>query len=159
MKLYVLLAALAPWSPLVGATVAPPKSEFEDRHFRVADVEARLLYEKSGTLSEDITDNPNFWGFNVIIGEGSAKENANDLLVTAVIVGPGQHNLRSPLKLIARDESGKLISTRTIEDILVEPKTYRSMLLHEVGCVGTISLTAQLGQSVRTEEVQLGCGE
>ena len=138
---------------------AASAQEAGDGDFRVVDIQARLLYEQSGALSVDISDNPDFTAWNTIIGEGSASENANDLLVTAVIRGPGEHNLDAPLTITARDEDGKVLATRTVKTILAETTTYLSMVVYDAGCAGTMRLEARLGQSVRREEISLDCGE
>lgn len=147
-----VLAALA-------VPISAQDAEYADHDFRVSDIEARFLYEQTGSLSVDITDNPDFTAFNTIIGAGDAQENANDLLVTAIIQGPGQHNLTAPLTITARDEQGRLLGTRRMANLLVEARTYRSVLLHDVACAGVIRLTAQLGASSRSEEITLACGE
>ena len=138
---------------------AASAQEAGDGDFRVVDIQARLLYEQSGALSVDISDNPDFTAWNTIIGEGSASENANDLLITAVIRGPGEHNLDAPLTITARDATGKVLATRTVKTILAETATYLSMVVYDAGCAGTMRLEARLGQSVRREEISLDCGE
>lgn len=155
MRFSLSLAGLA-----LAASAAPAQeAELADRQFSVADIQARLLLEQSGALSIDISDNDEFIGWNTIIGEGSAGENADDLLVTAIVSGPGEHNLTTPLVLTARDERGRVLGRRRIAGIFARGRSYRSMLLHDVGCAGTIRLTAQLGSSTRTETVSLPCGE
>jgi hypothetical protein len=152
------LAAFAAFA-LLGSAAAAQEPDFRDAQFRVADIQARLLYEASGTLSADISDDPEFHSWNTIIGEGSALEIANDLLVTAVVQGPGEHNLRTPLVVTVRDRRGRVLGRRRITEMLTGTRTHRSILLHNVGCAGTITLSAQLGASTRTEEIALNCGE
>lgn len=132
---------------------------YKDSAFRVTDIQVRFLYEQTGTLSVDLTADPKIALWNSIIGEGDAKENANDLLVTALVVGPGQHNIDTPLIITVRDSKGKLLKTRTIPGMMVETKTYRGFILEEAGCAGVITLTAKLGTSTRTEKLDLACGE
>jgi hypothetical protein len=153
-----ILAVIAAFALAVPAAAAQDPA-FRDAQFRVADIEARLLYEASGALSADMSADPEFAGWNTIIGEGSALEPANDLLVTAVIHGPGEHNLGTPLILTARDARGRVLGRRRIPQMLAGARTYRSLLLQDVGCAGTIRLSAQLGTSVRTEDIALPCGE
>ena len=144
----------------VASAAAPAQPrEPSDREFRVTDIQARLLYEHDGSLSGDITADPNFTGFNTMIGEGSAAGPAADMIITAVISGPGEHNLTTPLVITARDERGRVIGTRRIGNILTGRRTYRSMVLYDSTCAGTIRLTAQLGASVRNESISLDCGE
>lgn len=132
---------------------------FHDRQFRVSDIQIHLLYEESGRLSADISADPSFTAFNTIIGEGSAEENANDLLVTAVIEGPGEHNLATPLILTIRNEQGRVLARRRIAGMLAGERTFRSLAVYDAGCAGTLTVTAQLGASTRSEQVALVCGE
>lgn len=141
------------------ALLGMQEPQFHDRQFRVADIEVRLLYEATGRLSADISDNPEFTAFNTIIGAGSAEENANDILVTAVIVGPGEHNLATPLIVTVRNEQGRVLARRRIGDMLVGERTFRSLVLYDAGCAGTVDISAQLGSSSRAERIALACGE
>ena len=150
------LTALLAMAPIAQQAYA---QEHRDADFRVSDIEARLLYEQTGTLSVDLSDHPEFAAWNTIIGAGSALENANDLLVSAVIEGPGQHNLETPLVITVRDADGKTIATRTVAGMLTETKTVRSIILYDVGCAGLLSLEARLGRSMRAVEIWLRCGE
>lgn len=147
----VMLAAVS--------TAVTAQEKFEDNQFRVANIQARLLYEKTGTLSEDVSDNPNFSLHNTIIGEGSAKENANDMLITAVIAGPGEHNATLPLVIEIKNDQGKLLAKKEFKQMLLGASTFRSMVIYDVGCAGVLSMTATFGASVRTEEIILACGE
>ena len=144
---------------IVPVAQAAHAQEFQDSNFRVSDIEVRLLYEQTGTLSVDLTDHPEFATWNTIIGAGSALENANDVLVSAVIGGPGQHNLETPLVIIIRDADGKTVAERIVQGMLAETRTVRSIVLYDVGCAGLLSLEARLGRSVRAEEISLPCGE
>ena len=153
------LRTIAGLGLLLFAAPLEAQEEPSDRDFRVTDIRARLLYEASGNLSVDISDNPRFTAFNTVIGEGDAEENASDLLVTALVEGPAEHNLTVPLILTARDARGRVLGNRRFEGILAGRRTQRSLLLHDVGCAGAIRLTAELGASRRSEEVRLPCGE
>lgn len=142
---------------LVTSVAAAP--ETRDSDFRVADIKAQLLYERSGTLSVDLTATPDFAIWNTIIGAGSALEPANDILVSAVVSGPGEHNLGTPLTIKVRDERGKVIGSRTFATGLADKTYVRSLLLQDVGCAGELKIEAQLGQSVRRETLDMMCGE
>jgi hypothetical protein len=155
MRISVCLAALA----LIAGGARAQEPAYRDSNFRIADIRARLLLEETGVLSPDISDNPDFIAWNSIIGEGSAGENANDLLVTAILAGPGEHNLRTPLVLTVRNARGRVLATRSFPSMLAGRRTYRSILVHDAGCEGALTLTARLGSSVRTERVSLDCGE
>ena len=144
---------------LTAAAPLAAQNAFHDRDFRVTNIEAHLLYERTGRLSADVTDNPEITLFNTIIGEGSAEEEANDLLVTAIVSGPGEFNMTTPLVITVRNEQGRVVATRRIANMLVNQRTYRSILLQDAGCAGVLQLTAELGASRRTERIELACGE
>ncbi len=153
--------AIAGWLLVFSTLSTAPAvaQDLDDGDFSIADIEVRLLYETSGTLSEDVSDNPEFYLWNTIIGEGSAAEPANDVLVTARIEGPGEHNLGSPLTMVVRDEIGRTIAQRSIAYLYARSSTARSLFLDDVGCAGALTFEARLGNSVRTEEVTFDCGE
>jgi hypothetical protein len=127
--------------------------------YRESEIQARLLYEQTGSLSVDLTAHPEFAVWNVIIGEGSAIENADDLLVSAVIDGDEESNSRTPLIITVRDAHGKVIVSHKFKGMLLEKKTVRSILLHEVGCAGELHIEARFGVSVRNETISMDCGE
>jgi hypothetical protein len=139
--------------------LAANQAPAHDKDFRVSDLRAQFLYERSGTLSVDITDNPRFNVFNSVIGEGSAAEPASDLLVSAVVTGPDERILTVPLVITVRNEKGKLVASRTITRILAGKAYVRSILLKDVGCAGPLGLEARLGKSVRREKINMLCGE
>jgi hypothetical protein len=142
---------------LFGTMAAAP--QVRDSDFRVTDIKAQLLYERSGKLSVDLTGTPDFAIWNTVIGEGSAEEPADDVLVSAVISGPEERNLTVPLTLTALDAKGKVLASRTMTRILAGKVYVRSILLKDVGCAGLIRLEARLGASVRREKIEMDCGE
>lgn len=151
----LMILALALAAPAAAGQGGTPR----DADFRIADIQVRLLYEASGRPSGDISADPDFAAWNLPIGEGSAKEPANDLLVTVVVAGPGEHNATAPLVITARNAKGKTLATRRISAPLLGSTTHRSLALYEVGCAGTLTLTATLGKARRTETIDLACGE
>lgn len=142
---------------LLGSLAAAPP--VRDSDFRVTDIKAQLLYERTGKLSVDLTGKPDFAIWNTVIGEGSADEPADDVLVSAVIAGPEEASLAVPLTITAFDAKGKVLSTRTMTHILAGKTYVRSILLRDVGCAGLIRLEARLGASVRREKIEMDCGE
>jgi hypothetical protein len=141
--LAALLAAPAPASaPSVGA-------------FRM-----QLFYENSGRLSKDISPPVDFTGWNTVIGEGSAEEAANDLLVTVEVRGPPGEAVEQPLTLVARAR-GKILAQRRFDGLLtdVRGRTWKALWLTDVGCAGRIEVTATIGRSTRKSAISLDCGE
>ena len=51
---------------------------------KIEAIRMQLFYETTGTLSADITPTPDSWA-NTVIGEGAAKEPANDIMVSVVL--------------------------------------------------------------------------
>ncbi|HEX8307135.1 MAG TPA: hypothetical protein VF645_01790 [Allosphingosinicella sp.] len=127
---------------------------------RVGAFKMQLYYENSGRLSKDISPPVDFSGWNTIIGEGSAEEAANDLLVTVEVKGPPGELIEQPLTLVARAK-GKVLAQRKFETLLttVEGRTWKALWLSDVGCAGRIEVTATIGKSSRKSAISLDCGE
>ena len=138
----LLAAASAPPAPSVGA-------------FRM-----HLFYENSGRLSKDISPPVDFTGWNTIIGEGSAEEAANDLLVTVEVKGPPGESIEQPLTLVARAK-GRILAQRRFTNLstTIEGRTFKALWLADVGCAGRIEVTATIGRSSRKTAINLDCGE
>ena len=120
----------------------------------------QLYYENSGRLSKDISPPVEFAGWNTIIGEGSAEEGANDLLVTVEVRGPPGEFIEQPLTLVARAR-GKVLAQRRFPNLLTsgQGRTWKALWLNDVGCAGRIEVTATIGRSTRKSAISLDCGE
>jgi hypothetical protein len=127
---------------------------------RVGAFKMQLYYENTGRLSKDISPPVEFSGWNTIIGEGSAEEAANDLLVTVEVKGPPGEAIEQPLTLVAR-ANGKVLAQRRFDTLLttVEGRTWKALWLNDVGCAGRIEVTATIGKSTRKSAIRLDCGE
>lgn len=137
----------------MAAASAPP--------IRLADIQMRLFYEASGRLSPDLTQQPDFAGWNVIIGEGSAEEPANDLLVTAELRTAGEAFVRTPLRIVVTNAKGKLLASRAYKTFLIprEGRVYLPVWIRDAGCVGDLKVNVQFGAQHRSETLRLQCGE
>lgn len=127
----------------------------------VGRIRAHLFYENSGRLSADIAPPADFDAFNVIIGEGSAEEPANDLLVAVELRG-APTAAAAPLRIVVRDGRGRVLAQRSIAGPFLsaeQPRVWKAVYLQDVGCAGTLRITATLGRSTRTSSVDLVCGE
>lgn len=122
-------------------------------------IRAHLVYENSGMLSPDILTQQDFAGWNTIIGEGSAEEPANDLLVLVELVR--DDGSRAPLRIVVRDGRGRTVAQRTIAGpfLFEEASVWKPLLVQDVGCAGTVRITATVGRSTRSASVDLDCGE
>jgi hypothetical protein len=146
MLLPLLLAAAAP------AAQAPT----------IGTIRMHLFLEETGKLSPNIAPPAEFTGWNTIIGEGSATEAANDLLVVVEVRNPGgEANLTQPLTVVARGAKGKMLGQRRYAYLLTsgEGRVWKGLWLSDVGCAGHIEVTASIGRSTRKSAIDLDCGE
>lgn len=129
----------------------------------IGQIRVHLVYEETGRLSPDILAVPNFAGWNTIIGEGSAEEYANDVIVMVEVVGGGgQENIDDPLEIVARDAQGRVRARRRFSGSLLtsdEGRVWKSMWLPDSTCAGHIEITASLGRSTQRAAYDLDCGE
>jgi hypothetical protein len=127
----------------------------------VGKIRMQLFYEDSGRLSEDIAPPAEFIGWNTGIGEGSAKEPANDLLVSVEVLSGGAESIGQPLSVVVRGGKGKVLGQRRFADVLTsaDGRTWKALWLTDIGCAGHVEVTATLGRSTRKAAVDLDCGE
>ena len=144
--------------PLLAALLAAPSAPASPS---VGAIRMQLFYEESGRLSRDIAPPADFTGWNTVIGEGSAEEAANDLLVLVEVRGPAVENIAQPLSVVARGASGKVVGQRRFANLLTnaQGRTWKALWLADVGCAGRIEVTAMIGRSTRKSAVSLDCGE
>jgi hypothetical protein len=130
----------------------------------VGKIRIHLVYEETGRLSRDIAPPAEFTGWNTVIGEGSAEEAANDALVLVEVrAARGEESIAQPLSIVVRNAKGKVLGQRRIPgpDLLLSDggRVWKPLWLSNVGCAGTVKVTATLGRSARTSSVALDCGE
>ena len=126
-------------------------------------IRAHLVYEETGRLSSDLVSDPGFAAWNTIIGEGSAEEIAGDMLVFVEVVGTtrGEENIEGQLEISARGPDGRVLARRRYDGMLTsaDGRIWKSLWLPDSTCAGTIAITATIGNSSRTAELSLECGE
>jgi hypothetical protein len=160
MMRIALLAALALLTAPALAAPAEPRVVLES-------VRAQLLYERSGTLSDDLVTATDFAAWNVMSGGGDAKEPANDVLVGAVLTAPGadEVNVASPLTLTVRAKSrrgepSRILARRVFSGVfLTHGKAVSSVLLRDATCDGAITIEAVFGRQRKVATIHLECGE
>ncbi len=142
-------------TPAIAA--APPAASPE----KIDRITAQLYYEYSGTLSENIAAPAEFALWNTIIGEGDAKEPADDVLVTVFLRGKAELVGFAPLKIVAKDAKGKVLGQRNAEPTLADKdgKAAAALMLYDVGCAGKVTITAMMGKSWKTSIIDFACGE
>ena len=143
---------------LLAAILAAPSSPPAPS---VGAIRMQLFYEESGRLSRDIAPPADFTGWNTIIGEGSAEEAANDLLVLVEVRAAPGENITQPLSVVARGAKGRILGQRRFTNLLTsgQGRTWKALWLADVGCAGRIEVTASVGRSTRKSAVDLDCGE
>ena len=125
---------------------------------QITDIMAVLMYEKSGTLSDDLTRMEDFTGWNTIIGEGSAKEPASDIVIAVVLSSDKEIYDDGVLTILARS-GDKVIGMRKFKGLYVNTTAQRFLYLKDATCEGEITLEAKMGDQSRSEMIELFCGE
>ena len=126
---------------------------------QITDIKAHLMYEESGTISGDLTQMKDFSGWNTVIGEGSAKEPATDILIAVVLSSDKQIYNDGLLTIRALGDGGKVLFERSIAGQLVDGKAHQFLYLKDATCEGEITLEAKMGDQSRSETIELFCGE
>jgi hypothetical protein len=126
----------------------------------IGKIQMQLFYEDSGRLSADIASPAEFSGWNTVIGEGSAAEPANDLLVTVEILADDAESISEPLSVTVRGNR-KMLAQRRFTNVLpsADGRTWKALWLTDVACAGHVEVTASIGRSTRTAALSLDCGE
>jgi hypothetical protein len=159
MSLRPRLAALIAASLLMVSAGADARAPAQ---VKLADIRIQFLYGTSGSLSEDLTKTPDFAIWNTIIGEGGAKEPADDLLVSAVLTSPETEVNTGPLTLTVYTAEGKpkVLGRHVFTGALMQHgQVVQSMLLHDATCAGLITVEATYGRQRRTAKIDMACGE
>jgi hypothetical protein len=153
----IIVAVVAALSMSTAAPATMPPTAWIDR------IEMRLFYIYSGTLSENIAAPAEFFGWNTVIGEGSAKEPADDVLVTVYLKRvPGSGGGFDKVSIIAKDARGKILGKRIAEPYMADEQGNAAvaLLLHDATCAGTITVTAKMGRALaKSNTANLSCGE
>ncbi|MBB4858969.1 hypothetical protein HNO88_002295 [Novosphingobium chloroacetimidivorans] len=154
-----VLAALALGLFASASAAGPPA-----RPVRIGGIEARLFYQTSGKLSDDLLARKEpFVGWNTVIGEGPVDDAASDLLVDVKLTGSGvdEQSVDDPLEIWVTDKAGKTLAKRTITNLLVpyQGALHNALWLRDVGCAGKLTFHARFRMQVKTAALSLDCGE
>lgn len=153
------LAVAVASAPVAGTD--PPSSIRLDR------VEARLFYEETGRLSDDLLNRPEpFVGWNTIIGEGDAEEAANDMLITVRLEADKfgdkpEKYVDSAVEVAVKNAKGKVLGSRKWPSVLTSGKGVAVLPLWvaNVGCAGALTITARYNGTAKSGRLELDCGE
>ena len=158
LALALVLASAA----AAGAQDGPVQREASDpTGLFIARIEARLWYEETGRLSDNVLIE-GFTLWNSIIGEGSAQEPASDVLVSVKVSSQdGERFVTLPLVVDLVGEDGAVIQSQTADGLLTsdEGHSVKAFLFKEVTCAGDIRIRATLGPQTHSEPVVFACGE
>ena len=128
----------------------------------LGDIRMHLFYQETGRVSPDISPPASFTGWNTGIGEGDAEEAANDLLVVVEIRADGEQFIETPLHVVARGgEGNRVLAERRWPSVLTSGagRSYLPLYVRDVGCAGTLRVTATFGRATQSETLTLECGE
>ncbi len=145
-----------------GAVAALAAYPVETQAADLGTLRAHLFYTGTGRLSKDILSDKTFQGWNTIIGEGSAEEPANDLVVTAELRSrKGKENVDTPVEIVVRGRGDRVLARRRFTGALTsaQGRTVLPVFVPDVGCAGALNITATFGKQRKTARVELNCGE
>lgn len=152
--LKVAMTSVLLWAAAEPASAAGP--------VRLGDLKVMLWYQETGRLSENIVPLRDFALHNACIGEGDAKEIANDVLFTAEIRANGEQNITTPIILSAKNSRGIILSKRTVGGVLTgeNGRAVLPLLVSNVGCgVGSVTFSVQMGNQKRDISLSFDGGE
>jgi hypothetical protein len=150
----VLLFALAAPCFLIGIANAQTA--------QIEDIRVQLFYERSGTLSEDLTKLKKVSLWNTIIGEGDAKEPANSFLVSVEVRGkPESFNKGESIAVTVFDKAKKsMVMQRRFDGLLFgkDGRLVKPVFVENRTCA-PLEITARGKSSVKTVTLPFACGE
>ena len=143
--------------PAFASAAAPAKPA----NVQIDRIRVHFLYETTGALSEDVMPPSQFSIWNTIIGEGSAREPASDVMVAVVLKSAQDEvNLDKPLLVTVRGDKGKVLAKRSFEGLFLKHgKVVRFVMVPEAACAGGITIDATLGTQKKTAKIDMACGE
>ena len=101
-----------------------------------------------------------FHGWNTVIGEGSADEPANNMLVVVHLQSNGHHFIQKPLKIEVFGNN-KLITQEKQSALLTDAKGRVAVpvWVKDMGCAGNVIIRVDLAGSIVEESLSFDCGE
>ncbi len=161
MSNHSVLRGIAASAAALAVMAAPAATAQTPAPIKLERIRVQLIYETSGTLSPDIAPPADFSLWNIVIGEGSAAEPASDFLVGVELrTADDQANATTPLKVVVRDEDGKVLATRTFDAVFLdEHRAVRSLLVPNATCAGPVVIEASFGAQKLRTTMDFACGE
>ena len=126
----------------------------------LGDIRMHLFYQGTGRLSPDISPPNDFVGHNAIIGEGSAEESAQDLVVVVEVRAQGEQAIQRPLTVTVR-AGRRVLGQRRFDSMLTSNagRTYLPLWIKDASCAGEIRVDVSFGRERKSERLALHCGE
>lgn len=160
MKTPVLFVVAAVF--LVAGAAARAQTKTNDPvHVKISGIEARFFYEGTGALSDNIAPPATFRAWNSMIGEGDAKQPANDLVVSVALTSDRvEANVATPLTLTVTRANGRVVAKRTFKSLFFKNgKLVKALFVPDAACLGKATIKAVVGAEKRLTNVELDCGE
>ena len=160
MTFRALVLSLAVLAASPAAAAPAPQLQF-------GEIQLRLFYKASARLSEDILHRKEeFSAWNTVIGEGSAEEPADDVLVIVpVLNGPngsgGEAFAEVPIIVRALDGKGKVLGSRKLGASFTDAsgREHIALWLQDVTCAGPLRIEAVMGAQKKQVRFDFNCGE
>jgi hypothetical protein len=118
----------------------------------------RLWYPESQTYSDEIVGNPDFALWNIIIGEGSAKE-PTDVAKFRITVEPRPSSDNGLVLMTAKGASGQVLATTEAPLPTSAEKNWVELTAKNIGCAGLVTFTAKYRDETVSAILDFDCGE
>ncbi len=132
--------------------------------YHISKINAYLVYNQSGKMSENLIDNESFFLWNTVIGEGSAKEPSTQTLVIVEISGNPKEYTQRDIRLTVMN-GNEVFFKQSLDFVILDEnsKNYAAFLLYNTGC-SELKLTAEilnktLVESKLIKTIPFQCGE
>ncbi len=129
---------------------------------KIEKIEAHLFYEYTGRLSGNVAPPAEFSFWNTVIGEGSAEEAANDVLITVTISAePGSYFDADALTItVVNTDDKSVVAERSITGLLIPMtgSTTKAIYVTDTTC-RELEVVATLGASTLSNTIPFACGE
>ena len=143
--------------------------------YKITNIDAHLFYnlnndfsdkKAAGTFSENIIDNPDFYLWNTIIGEGPAEGPSRQTLIIVKIEGKSNTNETRTIQVICKYDDKTVLKQENEFAIFTKSNVYfYAVLLNDTGC-GNLEIIASIinAKTKKTEDnkkaaIDYECGE
>lgn len=157
-----LAAAAAAFAIAAAGSAFAQSGEPGSPSAKIEKIEAHLFYEYTGRLSANVAPPAEFSFWNTVIGEGSAEEAANDVLITITISAePGSYFDTDVLNITVLNTDDKsVVLERSITGLLIpmSGSTTKAVYVMDTTC-RSLEVVATIGASTLSNTIPFACGE